>query len=296
MTEEFYKKLQKDFVKQTEKKQEAHKEWLNNNRESLERALSNIDKHQERKLQIYQIVVLVFIGAAFINLLTSAIYDFSVTMQRFYWDFGIASISAMALILILFGVKRELSKYKPAPVFLSFSIAPTDLKPLLTDLDYIYIMNYLEEGKLTDFRTVGKNVFEVIDRMFPQVISNIFNQKGEIKPKAYEDLRYPQNEEAPALTKVYEFTPFNTDVKLAFEVKLVPDYTHFLTKVSDMSACHNFWLFFYLVVSNPEHCDSGRIVNECYSSVASSVLEISAISVNSAFYKQKELDSTEKKE
>lgn len=296
MTEEFYKKLQKDFIKRTEKEQEAHKEWLNKNRESLERALSNIDKHQERKLQIYQIVVLVFIGAAFINLLTSAIYDFSVTMQRFYWDFGIASISAMVLILILFGLKRELSKYTPPPVFLSFSVNPEDLKPFLTDLDYNYIMNYLEEGKLTDFRAFGKNVFEVIDRMVPQVISNMFNIKGDIKPKEYEDLRCPDREEFPTLTKVYEFTPFNMGVNLALEIRLFPDFEIFLTKIQDKSACHNFSLFFYLIVSNPDRCKAGRIVNEYYSSVAISVLEISMISVNYAFYKQKELDSTEKKE
>ncbi len=291
--EEFLTRRKQEILDRFEKEQKARQEWVNKSRGSLERALNSIDKYHERKLLWLQVILLVFFGAGLVNILTSAIYDLFVTLQRLCLDVGVVTFSIVALVVVYFLLKRELSKYNPPKPFLSFRVNPEDTKDFLEDSVYEDMMEYLKQGKLMDFRAFGDSVFESMNNLVPLM----FTGKVKERPiQRYEELADPGRKEVPTLAQDYDLSPFSTTrVKLTFQVKLVPDFMSFLTCIGDMSACHSFYLFFYLTVLNPEHCDAGTVIREYYDEVASRILELSSLSIDFAFRKLTAMDSKENK-
>lgn len=277
-----------EFFKKQQKKHKAEQEWLNNYRDSLERAKQNIEKHQERKLLTSQVVLLVFIGAFLVNLLTSTTFDLvtsasQMTIVRINWDIGISLASIAALIIVFLLLERQLSKYKPPQPFLSLSVKPEDTSDILGDEVFQAIKEYLEKGKLTDFKLFGDNFFESLSGWF----SHMFNDKVSKKPiKEYEEFEQPVYKALPIMIKEYDISPMSlTGVKVNLEVVLAPDIVYSYSEKGDQTASYTFYIVFTFRILNPDNCNAEKFLVEYFHFYAYRLLSISSYCIASAFRK-----------
>jgi hypothetical protein len=284
-----------EFFKKTQEKHKASQEWLNNSRHSFERALFNIDKYQERKLLTVQVILLIFVGAFCVNILSATVFDLSITdlaLQRVYLDIGVTGLSIIALIAIFVLLRQQLSKYKPPEPVLVLSIKPEDTEPFLRAAQFKSITEYLEQGKLKDFRVFGNKLFESLSGFFPIMLPKI-----EEKPiKEYEKQEDPTSKEYPTLIKEYDISPLSTTgVKVTLEVVLAPHVVYSFTTEGDKTASYSFYLIFRFRILNPMHCDANKFLEEYYYLSASNVIEFSSYAIANAFRNLKDFDAKEKK-
>ena len=66
-----------EYNKKEENKRQKANEWVNQFRPNFENTITRIEKYQERKLFNIEIIVLVFIGAFLVNVLSSSLYNLS---------------------------------------------------------------------------------------------------------------------------------------------------------------------------------------------------------------------------
>jgi hypothetical protein len=289
-----------ESYKRTENERKASQEWLNNSRSNLERALSNIDKYQERKLLTIQVILLVFVGAFLVNLLSSTFYDLLITsdlaLQRVYLNTGISVGSIIALIVIFVLLRQQLSKYEPSLPVLSFLIKPENTEAFLQDSQFKELMEYLEQGKLKDFRVFATNFFESLSNYF---LFMFRTDKVETKPmKEYETFYDPKEllQKFPIITKEYDLSPLSlTGVKTTLEVKLAPDFIQLFTPESDEPALNSFYLMFRLRILNPKHCDANKFLEGFFHVYASRIIKYSSPSIAYAFNKLIGFSVAEKK-
>jgi hypothetical protein len=285
-----------EFFKKTEKENKASQEWLNNSRGNLERALSNIEKYQERKLLTSQVILLVFVGAFLVNLLTSAVYDLLIAFQWVYLDIGIGVGSIIALTIIFVLLRQQFSKYKPPQPVLGLLIKPEHTEAFLQASQFKGLMAYLEQGKLKDFKVFATSFFESLSIYFPFMFTDKVNKKP---TKEYEKLENPKDftcEKFPTVTKEYDVSPLSTTgVKTTLEVILAPHLIHLFTQDGDKSASYSFYLIFRIRILNPEHCNANKFLEEYFHFFASNIIRFSSLGIASAFKKLTEGSVMEKK-
>ena len=280
-----------EFFKKTQGKRKASQEWLDNSRRSLERALLNIDKYQERKLLTFQVILLVFVGAFLVNLLSSSLYGLLISdlsLQRVCSDIGVTGVSIIALIAVFVILRHELTKYKPPEPILVLPIKPDNTEPFLQASEFKSMTEYLEQGKLKDFRVFGNDFFESLSGWFPNMLPKV-----EKKPiKEYEELVDPTRKEYPTLIKEYDVSPLSiTGVKVTLEVALIPHVIYSFTAEGDKTASYSFYLTFRFRIMNPTHCDANKFLEEYYYFSASDVVVFSSYAIASAFRKLQKVPS-----
>ena len=278
-----------EFFNEREKVRKAQQAWLNKFQYSFERALKDIDKHHERRILTFQTVSLAIVGAFIINLLTSVVYDLSIsivspiTAQRAHMDI-IVGLTSLLCLMIIFGLLfNQLQKYKPPKPFLYLLIKPQDIEPFLEAADFQQIMDYLEKGSLKDFKAFGDYFFQSLHDWF----SHLFSDKVSQKPvKEHEELETPLYTKLPTMTKEYDISAMSpAGVKITLKVVLAPNITYSWTQIGDKTAAYSFYLIFRFSILNPEHSDANRFLEAYYHLSASHVVEVSSFCLASAFRK-----------
>ena len=277
-----------EFFKETENRRKAEREWLNIFRASLERALVNIKRHQETRLLTSQVILLAFVGAFLVNLLTSSVYDLifinsQLTVLRLDLVLGISLVSATLLVIIFVILMQQLSKYKPSQPILSLLVKPEDTMPFLEKSDFQGIKKYLESGKLKDFKVFGNHFFQSLGLWF----SHLFGDKVVKEPiKEYEESDTHVYKQFPKMTKEYDISAISTsDVKINLEVIVAPHVIYSLTRKGDETASYSFYINFRFKILNPEHCDADKFLDDYYHLYASHIVAISSYCIASAFRK-----------
>lgn len=275
-----------EFFKKSERKHRAEQEWLNKFRGNFERAFSDIERHQERKLLTFQIVFLAFVGGFFLNVLASSVYDLLVSIssqQTFQVTILPSAISLICLAVIFLVLWRQLSRYKPPQPILALSIIPEDTMPFLQESEYQSIIEFLEKGKLKDFRTFGNNFFESLRTWF----SHLFNEGVTKEPtKESEESDLPIYQEFPTMIREYDISAMSpSGVKISLEVVLFPKVIYSWTNKGDETATYSFSIIFRFKILNPEHKDAKNFLDAYYHVYAGRIIAISSYCVASAFRK-----------
>jgi len=281
--------MAKRFFKEGQKKGKAEQEWLSKFRGSFERAFDNIEKHHERRLLTWQIVLLAFVGGFLLDVFASSVYDLFVS-TNFQWTFQISImsieiglISVISLIVIFVVLWRQLSQYKPPQPVLGLSITPEDIGPFLQESEFQSITQYLENGQLRDFRTFGINFFESLQKWF----SHIFNEKVPREPiRESEESDLPIYKEFPTMIREYDVSSMSpSGVKIRLEVVLFPKVIYSWTNTGDETASYSFSIIFRFRILNPEHKDAKNFLDAYYHVYAGRIIAISSYCVASAFRK-----------
>jgi hypothetical protein len=281
------------FFKESERKRKAEQEWLHKFRTSFERAFNDIERHQERKLLTWQIILLAFIGGFLLNVLASSVYDFLVsstsalTFQQIILPTVISLASIGSLIVVFVVLWRQLLNYKPPQPVLSLSIAPEDTSPFLQEAEFRSITEYIERGELKDFRTFGNHFFESLQTWF----SHMFNEKVVKEPMTQsEEQDLSAYKEFPTMIREYDVSALSASgVKIGLEVVLFPMVIYSWTYQGDETATRSFSIIFRFRILNPEHKDAKYFLDEYYHVYARRILAISSYCVASAFRKARKL-------
>jgi hypothetical protein len=239
----------------------------------------------------------VFIGAFFVNLLSSTVYDLLIlhtsqlssqlSTQRYDLDVGTISFSIIAIAFSVFLVLRQLSKCKPPQPFLSFLIKPEDTEPFLQPKVFQAITERLEKG-LGDFRVIGNGFFESLNAYFPFLFTNKTKKEPEKEHEELEDSNYKQ---FPKTIKEYDVSAMSTTgVKITLEVILSPEIIHSLTPKGDETAVHSFYLVFGFKVLNPRHSDANKFLDVYYRVHASYIIQFCSYCIADAFRKEEAKD------
>ena len=281
--------MDEDFFERTATKEAEMRKWLSNFDGDFERAVKTIEKHQERKLLNQQTIMLVFIGAFFVNLLASAFYDFSnslasgLSIQRLFWDIVIILVSVGISILAYFYVKKLLLDYKPYQPFLSLIIKPEDTKPFLKSSQFEEIMNSLKKG-IRDFKTFGNGFFESLNIWFPYMFGDKVEKRPEKESEDFEDSDF--DKQFPTMTKQYKISKMlPLDVNIVLDVILYPRVIYTITNKGDESSVHSFYLNFMFIVSNPEQSKAIQFLDTYYHVYASHIIEFCSYALDKALVK-----------
>lgn len=259
-----------DSLKRTKADRKAEFEWINISKSKLDRALDSIQKHQDRKLLNTQTIMLVFLGALFVNLLSSALFNL---------NGSVIAISIIAIIIIFFIVNRELSAYEPSFPFLSFLLMPENAKDYLNENQFIQFIDYLEQGKITDFISFANNFF----KRFNTFSSFMFPNDIKIKPiREIEEPEFELEEsfkKFPSVTKEFDLSPLNhTGVNATLEVKVAPDLIHISSPEPILLSFH---ILYKIRIKNPRHRDAGKFLESFYYSYCHKIFRYSCLSIGS---------------
>jgi hypothetical protein len=232
----------------------------------------------------------VLIGAFLVNLLSSSIFDLLISltsvvgMERLILGSVFTVGSLFSLIVVFFFFKRQLRKYQPQTPILTLIVKPDDIKPFLNKQRYGDIAKFLDDGKLTNFKLFANSVFENLRNNF------IFLFGHEIKEpiKEYEEeATIPRDEEHKGLVtmaKDYDLSKISpTGVKTTLQIKLTPDVTYSFSDEGDKTASYSFYLSFYFIVLNPEHCDASKLIEAYYLYRARELVKFASYAINWAF-------------
>jgi len=278
-----------EFLKKNKKREKAENDWVEKFRESFRRAISSIERHQEKKMLTSQVILLTIIGAFLVNLLTSSIYSLliNVDLENFILainlDVLITLISSSLLVVIFFEIRRQLSKYSPTQPLLNLVVKPEDIKEFVTERSYNKINKYLDDGRLKDFRSFGKSFFESLESWFPYMFHPEITKKA---IKEYEDVDKPSSSQYPTIIKEYDISKLSpSGVKINLEVKLVPDIVYSYGIDGDKTASYTFYIFFRFKILNPEHCYADNFLEAYYYVYAGRIVSHASYSINFAFSK-----------
>jgi len=279
-----------EFLKKTKKRKRAENDWVDKFRESFRRAISSIERHQEKKMLTSQVILPTIIGAFLVNLLTSSIYSLliNVDLENYILainlDVLITLISSSLLVVIFFEIRRQLSKYSPTQPLLNLVVKPEDIKEFVTERSYNKINKYLDDGQLKDFRSFGKSFFESLESWFPYMFHPEITKKA---IKEYEDVDKQLSSQYPTIIKEYDISKLSpSGVTINLEVKLVPDIVHsYESGKADKTAAYTFYIFFRFKILNPEHCHADNFLEEYYYGYAGRIVSHASYSINFAFSK-----------
>lgn len=173
-----------EFFQKGQKEQKAEQEWLDKFRGGFERALGNIERHQERRLATSQIVLLALIGGFFLDVLASAVYNMLFSTGSYFYfqtlelNLAISLISSGFLLVIFAVLWRQLSQSSPALPLLGLAVTLEDTKPFLQENQFQKIEEFLRGGALKDFQAFGDKFFKSLEARF----SFMFGDKVSDKP------------------------------------------------------------------------------------------------------------------
>jgi len=286
-----------EFFKERQREATAEQEWRDKFRASFERALDNIERHQERRLLNLQVVLLAFIGGFLIDVLASSVYDLLVsinsqlTFKVIITPVSICFTSIIILVAVFLVLRRQFLQYKPSQPILGFRITPEDTKPFLEESVFHSIVEYLEKGELKDFKTFGNNFFESLRVWF----SHLFNDKVIKEPiRKSEELGLTAYKEFPTMIREYDISPMSPmGVKTNLEVVLAPHVIYEWTNKGDKTATRSFYIIFRFKIMNPEHGDAKNFLDDYYHLYAGRVIAISSYCVRSAFQKLRKASAQE---
>lgn len=278
-----------EFFKKGQREQKAEQEWIDRFRGSFERALGNIDRHQERKLLTSQTIFVAFLGGFFLDLLASSVYNLlssvgsSSTSSILTLPIAIALISTGALVAAFGILWRQLSQYRPALPMLGLAITPEDTKPFLHESQFQSIKDFLGKGEFKDFRAFGNNFFESLERWF----SYMFTEKVSKEPrKRSEELEEPFRKQFPTMIREYDISAMSpSGVKINLEVILSPHVIYGFSQKGDETATYTFYAIFRFKILNPQHEDARDFLDYYYHLYAGHILRFSSHSIVSAFKK-----------
>lgn len=279
-----------ELQKRIEEEEKKANEWLNQYRPNFESTISRIGKFQERKLFNLEIIALVLFGAFLVNALSTSIFDLALTLtsppnnERLLMDsvFSVASVSGIIIIFIYF--RSQLKKYQPKRPVLTVIVKPNDIQPFINQDRFKDILQFIENGKLTDFRQFSEATFKHIEDM------SMFLFGQEVKPhiQQYEEKATIANDEEHkglvTIARDYDLSKLSrTGVKITLQVKLTPDVVYQIGQEGDKTASYSFFVSFHFIVLNPEHFDSDKLIEEYYSYRAKEIVKFTSYSINWAF-------------
>ncbi len=277
-----------EFFKKNEEERKKENEWLYQFKPNFESTLAKIEKHQERKLFSLEIIALVLIGAFLVNLLSTSLFDLTLSGTyiengRAILDIILSSVSLISIIGVFIFFKKQLLKYKPRTPVLTLIVKPEDIKPFIAKKRFELIMQFLDDAKLTNFKKFSNGFFE----SFKVDFGYIFGKAVDKPIKEYEEKSEdPLHNDLVKMTKDYDLSDMSTTgVKVTLKVQLIPRVVHSYTQEGDKTASYSFYLTFHLIILNPEHCNSGEIVEYYYVSKASEIVKFASYSIDKAFKK-----------
>jgi hypothetical protein len=280
-----------ELQKKSEEENKKANEWLNQFRPNYESTLARIEKHQERKLFSLEIILLVLIGAFFVNLLSTTLYDLSLSLtaqasiEKLTLDSIMTVGSLLALMAIFFLFKRQLMKYLPQRPVLTLTVKPEDTKPFLNEERFNDITEFMKEGKLTNVKSFADSVFKFLERdsvfLFGKELDEPIKQYEEKETIIPND---DSHKDLVTIAKDYDISFVSlTGVKITLQIKLMPDVVYSFGEKGDMTASYSFYLTFYLMILNPEHCDANKLLEWYYLHRAKDVVKFASHAINWSF-------------
>jgi hypothetical protein len=279
-----------ELHKKTEEENKKANEWLNQFRPNYESILARIEKYQDRKLFSLEIISVVLIGAFLVNLLSTTLFDLSLSLtsqtsvEKLALDSILTVSSLLTLITIFFLFKKQLKKYLPQKPVLTLTVRPEDTKPFLNEERYNDIIEFLKEGKLTNFKSFAESVFKFLRRDSVLLFGKAVNEPM----KQYEEKATIPNDELHkdlvTIAKDYDLSFISlTGVKITLQIKLTPAVVYSSSEKDDMTASYSFYLTFHLIILNPEHCDANKLLETYYLYKASEIVKFASYAINWSF-------------
>lgn len=265
-----------EYSKKEENKRQKANEWVNQFRPNFENTITRIEKYQERKLFNIEIIALVFLGALFVNLLSNSLYNLSTSFaiqveSKLTIDYIFTAISIVGITSVFFYFRKQLKKYLPQTPVLTFVVKPDDIKPFVTEQRYADIMKFMDEGKLTDFKSFSNWIFQSLTSDF----CFLFGIEKKTPIKEYEEeATIPLVENSPnikkhsdlvTMAKEYDISEISrTQVKIVLQIKIAPKVIYDFSDKGDKTASYSFAIAFHFIIINPDHCDSSKLIEEYY--------------------------------
>jgi hypothetical protein len=279
-----------EFHKKKEREREKANEWVNQFRPNFESTLTRIEKYQERKLFNLEIIALVLFGAFLVNLLSTCIFDISVSFasqqetNKLIIDYVFAGVSIGSIGVIFFYFKRQLKKYLPQIPVLTMLVKPDDIKPFVAEQRFAEITKFLDEGKLTDFKSFSNAVLEHLSSDF----CFLFGLEKKKPIKEYEEEATIPNDighkDLVTIAKDYDISGISrSGVKVTLQIKLVPKVIYNFSAEGDKTASYSFALVFHFIVTNPEHCDASKLIEEYYLYRAHEIVQFASNAISWSF-------------
>ncbi len=280
-----------EFYKKNEEERKKATEWLTQFRPNFESTMSKIEKYQERKLFNLEIVALILFGAFLVNVLSTSLFDLSISLtssvgiDRLILDAVISAISLLSIIGIFLFFRKQLLKYQPQTPVMTLIVKPEDTKPFLLEERYNDMMQFLDDGKLTNFKSFASAFFD----SFKVDFKFLFREAVDNPIKEYEEASNPQDtlhKGFVIMAKDYDLSNISsTGVKTKLQVKLSPHVIFSFTQQGDKTASYSFYLSFHFIILNPEHCDASKLLESYYLYNAKDIVTFASYSIDSAFKK-----------
>jgi hypothetical protein len=280
---EFFKKNQEEAAKANE--------WLNQFRPNFESAIERIEKYQERQLLNIQVVALAIVGAFLINLLTTSLFDLSFgNSARVILDIliVISTLSTLSGIFLYF--RNWMLKYQPKKPVLTLWIKPEDTKPFLSEDYFKAMMDFLDQGKLKNFKLFGESLFENLKMVFP----HIFGRDCNVNPIEEHEQMIDSNRKKPhkefvSMSKDYDLSNLKAGgVKFKLKVSLIPHAIYRTVTdnegvTHDESAIYTFYLAYSITIENPKHYHAKEALENYYHFYATSLIHFTVFPIANAF-------------
>jgi hypothetical protein len=152
------------------------------------------------------------------------------------------------------------------------------------------MMDFVDQGKLKNFKLFGDSLFENLKSMLPQMFGREVNVNPTNEDEQQIDTDHKTtHKEFVSMSKDYDLSNLKSGgVKFSLNVTLIPDAVfQYVTDDKgvehDKSAIYAFYLAYNITITNPEHYHAREALEKYYLLYANLVVQFTSFAITNAF-------------